>query len=314
MAIQGIDVSKHQGTIDFQEVAASGMRFCFCKGTEGADYVDPKVREYWRGLLATDIYRGLYHFARPDLRAGRAGGEKEGRNLVALAKQLDLTAWGTLPPVLDFEKYSESDSKDNIPWIQGWLDVVEGELCRMAAIYTGANVWKYEVGDTDVFADRPLWQVDYTETRSKPKTIAKGNWPWVWWQWSGGGDFAYAHRVPGINTIVDVNDFYGTAAELAALAMAPKPGTPVEPEDPTRSFRSIMPWMGLETAEGQDVKNLQGLLLANGYGPDGLVGADGRPDGIVGPKTTKALESFRESTGTPSGPVTGLDWWNLLHG
>ena len=55
-----------------------------------------------------------------------------------------------------------------------------------------------------------------------------------------------------------------------------------------------MPWMGLETAEGQDVKNLQGLLLANGHGPDGLVGADGKPDGIVGPKTKQALERLQE--------------------
>jgi hypothetical protein len=38
-----------------------------------------------------------------------------------------------------------------------------------------------------------------------------------------------------------------------------------------------------------DVLRLQGLLLADGHGPKGLVGDDGRPDGEAGPATRSAL-------------------------
>src|SRR5207342_1891362 len=40
-ALPGIDVSRHQGTIDWSLVASSGTRFAFAKATEGRTYVDP---------------------------------------------------------------------------------------------------------------------------------------------------------------------------------------------------------------------------------------------------------------------------------
>ena len=277
--ILGIDISRHQGTVDFQTLASqSGMRFCYCKASEGGDYEDPNVATYWRGLLGTDIYRGLYHF----------------------------------PPMLDFEKYSESDANENIPWIDGWLHVVENELARPAGIYTGANIWKYEVGNTDKYNTRNLWQVDYTDTRTKPKEIADGNWPWTFWQYSGGGDFAFYGPVPGVNGVVDVNRFFGDESDLRALALAPSEDiTP-----PPSKGQNVMPWMdlgGSSAACSQPVAMVQGLLLAAGYGPEGLVGSNGRPDGIAGSKTLAALQNFQRDYGLVERPVVdGSVWWTLL--
>jgi len=302
--IQGIDISRHQGDVDFKQVENANMSFCFCKATEGADYTDPLVAVYWESLLDTWMYRGLYHFARPDLRAGRSGGEKEGRHFASVAKTLGHYQKGSLPPMLDFEKYSESDGQENIPWIQGWLDVVENELGRAAGIYTGANIWRYEVSNTADFADRTLWQVDYTKTRTEPKVIANGNWPWSFWQWSGGGDYAYYGPVAGIKGAVDVNRFNGGQQELDALAMVPNA--------PAESHEGIMPVVDIATASQETVMRVQGLLLSHGFGPEGLVGKDGHPDGIPGQKTLGALSAFNSIIGAQESTLVSPQTWYCL--
>ncbi|MEM9175097.1 MAG: GH25 family lysozyme, partial [Myxococcota bacterium] len=40
--IRGIDVSHHQGRIDWRQVGAAGIRFAFIKSTEGESLQDPR--------------------------------------------------------------------------------------------------------------------------------------------------------------------------------------------------------------------------------------------------------------------------------
>lgn len=57
---------------------------------------------------------------------------------------------------------------------------------------------------------------------------------------------------------------------------------------------------------------VQGLLLAHGYGPDGLVDGSGLPDGRAGPKTEQYLREFKTLAGLASD--TRVDWrtWRML--
>jgi lysozyme len=41
MPIQGIDVARYQGRIDFNAARGGGVHFVFMKSTEGKDYIDP---------------------------------------------------------------------------------------------------------------------------------------------------------------------------------------------------------------------------------------------------------------------------------
>lgn len=303
--IQGIDVSKHQGDVDWKKVHEAGFRFGIVKATEGADYTDPQFKNNWAKLLELDgeFYRGAYHFARPDLRTGKRGGEVEGRNFATVLMSVGGYDSGCLPPALDFEKYSPSDHVENIPWIEGFLDVVEDMLGRECMIYTGANIWRYEVGNTPKFSDYALWQVNYTmedePTRDMP-------WPWTFWQWSGGGDFAYYGRpVPGVSTkAVDINRFDGTEEDLSKLAKMKFTGEVTE--DSTSRVAKFQGVLGDMFAVEEDMEDLrgmrselvakiQGLLLAHEYGPEGLVDAQGHPDGIAGDKTIKYFSTFKES-------------------
>ncbi|MDI6837073.1 MAG: GH25 family lysozyme, partial [Rhizobiaceae bacterium] len=61
--IQGIDVSHHQGDIDWHKLAAQPkVRFAIIKSTEGGDFRDGKFDENWRRAGEAGIVRGAYHF------------------------------------------------------------------------------------------------------------------------------------------------------------------------------------------------------------------------------------------------------------
>lgn len=60
--IQGIDVSKWQGPIDWMSVKGAGTQFAYIKATEGGDHVDDRFRENWDGAGRAGVPRGAYHF------------------------------------------------------------------------------------------------------------------------------------------------------------------------------------------------------------------------------------------------------------
>jgi len=334
--IQGLDVAHHQGNVNFTEVAGGGFRFCICKATEGGDYEDPRFRENMEKiatLRTTDpsFYGGAYHFARPDNRVGRSGGETEGRwfskVLNETSQELGFSiVQDFLEPTLDFEKYSDSNGTQNIPWIEGFLDVLKGETGRDGMIYTGPNIWMYEVNNTDKFNAWPLWEVSYSSNGSDPtknpprmpkNDTSKPEWTWTLWQWSGGGDYAYYYRqfgdiagVPG--GIADVNRLNGGDERLRDLANAGQPEPPVGTTWPRPPEQ-----LDLNTLRGSYsdyVARVQGLLLSHRYGPSGMTGSNGLPDGLMGNKTEGYLKDFKSKHALAADAVVDWDtWWALAY-
>lgn len=313
--IQGIDVSKHQGRVDHPTVAASGMMFCICKATEGRDYEDPRFEENMLAIRevlrsGASYFPGAYHFARPDSGGGAEDGRAEAEDFCDVLERVcgDITR-DFMPPALDFEKYSESDATDNIPWIEAFVDVVIERTGRVPMIYTGANIWRYEVGNTDLFSTLPLWQVFYSGTAKQPPKMPWDQWHL--WQYSGGGSFQHHPKVPGAG-VVDVNRWYGTKAELLEFAAASleAPSPVVGPRPPGV--------VDLATLRGQGesplVARVQGLLLAHGYGPQGLVSSSGLPDGVMGSKTEGLLKEFKGTHGLPRDTIVDWStWWALTY-
>jgi lysozyme len=58
----GIDVSHHQGPIDWHAVAAAGIAFSYIKSTEGRDFLDPQFTINWTATMEAGVPRGAYHF------------------------------------------------------------------------------------------------------------------------------------------------------------------------------------------------------------------------------------------------------------
>lgn len=58
----GIDVSHHQGRVDWDRVAGDGVSLAYLKATEGDDFVDRRFAANWSGAASAGINRGAYHF------------------------------------------------------------------------------------------------------------------------------------------------------------------------------------------------------------------------------------------------------------
>lgn len=102
----------------------------------------------------------------------------------------------------------------------------------------------------------------------------------------------------------------------------PKPDPPSPPPDDDaeewkQEVIDAMRTLDLSNAHnepvlGPDPKRLQGLLLAWGYGPDGLVDDRGLPDGIAGPDTAGHLETFQSNEGLTVDRIAGEQTWTEL--
>ena len=47
LPVRGVDVSHHQGRIDWEALSDSGIAFAFMKASEGRDHRDRRFRENW---------------------------------------------------------------------------------------------------------------------------------------------------------------------------------------------------------------------------------------------------------------------------
>lgn len=60
--MKGIDISMHNGTIDFTKVKDDNVEVIIIKATEGVDYIDPKFEEYYNQCNNMGFKLGFYHF------------------------------------------------------------------------------------------------------------------------------------------------------------------------------------------------------------------------------------------------------------
>ena len=92
--IQGIDVSHHQGLIDWDAVSNHGVAFAFIKASEGSTFVDPRFNANSSAAHAADIPWAPYHFF-TFCTSGADQAEHFGRVISSKTFQL--------PPAIDIE-------------------------------------------------------------------------------------------------------------------------------------------------------------------------------------------------------------------
>jgi len=216
-AIPGIDVSRHQGTIDWAQVAASGQRFVIAKATEGLLFVDPTYATNRAGVMAAGLVFGAYHFARPDLHPNDPIGEAD--HFVGTAQ----LGPGNIVPVLDLERSGDLTHAQLTAWILAWLGEVTARTGVRPMVYTSPNGWANRTGDTTAVADAGytlLWIANWFV--SEP-TVPANDWQgngWVFWQYSNCG------TVPGIQGCVDL-DWYKSSDFTPVTIPSPDTVAPV---------------------------------------------------------------------------------------
>jgi lysozyme len=198
--IHGIDVSKHQGQIEWDEVSKMEDRgvklaFAFIKSTEGTSLADEKFEQNFAAAKKHHIIRGAYHFFIPS-RNGTAQAQQFIRH-TPLQK-------GDLPPVLDIERFYGTTKEQLITELQTWCTLVEAKYGVKPIIYTNAKF--YETYLAGSFDNYPLWVAHYL-VNNKPNITRN----WLFWQHSERG------RVNGILENVDFNVFNGGNWALQSL-------------------------------------------------------------------------------------------------
>ena len=219
--LEGIDISRWQGSVDFAKVKGAGKRFIIAKATEGIGFRDANYTANRSGALGAGLAFTAYHFARPDLNPGNAIGEADW-----FVDNLALVP-GMLLPALDLEVAGSLGTTGLQNWVSAWLGRVYARTGVRPMIYTSPAFWKKYLADTRTFADQGytvLWVAHWFV--SAPTTPAS-NWGgrgWTFWQYHNCGS------VPGIGGCVDLDRYNGTdltrvtfGADFALSASPAKP-------------------------------------------------------------------------------------------
>jgi GH25 family lysozyme M1 (1,4-beta-N-acetylmuramidase) len=203
--LAGLDVSSHQGNVNWASAAANHGVFGYIKATEGSTYVNPYFKQQYDGSYTAGLIRGAYHFATPNT----SGGANQANWFVSHGG-----GWSadgrTLPPALDLEynPYGAScyglSAATLVAWVHAFVDQVHTRTGRWPTIYTSASWWKLCMGNNAGFGADPLWIARYNSTLG---ALPPGWNAWAIWQ------FADAGKLPG-----DQDEFNGTQDQLRALA------------------------------------------------------------------------------------------------
>lgn len=191
-SIHGIDVSRYQNIIAWEQVQAMKVRsislgFAYIKATEGIANIDPQFNRNWKRSKDAGVLRGAYHFF-----IGSKDGKMQAENFIA---KVDLET-GDLPPVLDIEQLNGASPAELKKEAKRFLAALEENYRVKPVIYTNVDFYNRYLGPE--FDNYPLWVAHYYQLQ-QPR-INRG---WVLWQHNDAG------RVNGIVSPVDFNVFNG---------------------------------------------------------------------------------------------------------
>jgi lysozyme len=197
-AIHGIDVSRHQGGINWSLVKAMQVdsiriRFAFIKATQGIMLRDRYFQYNWQEAKKHGIIRGAYHYFSPD-----TDPLLQARHFCRTVKLEP----GDLPPVLDVEERGSLTREELSRRVQVWMDHVERETGVTPILYSGKRFYEDQLRDW-LETKYPLWIAHYHVPALRMETSER----WQFWQHSDRG------RADGIGHRVDFNVFYGEEEE-----------------------------------------------------------------------------------------------------
>ena len=185
----GIDVSRYQGEIDFQEVAGDGIDVVYIRAGEGSGLTDPYFLSNYEKALGAGLHAGFYHYVTA---ADEAQAAEQADFFFSL---LDGKRY-SCRPAMDFEN-TEGMDRDQANAVAlaylGRLKQLAGVIPAIYSdVYRAENLWD------SCLSHYPLWVAGYGIPR--PSSVG----PWS--DWSG---FQYSDTgsVSGIGGAVDRDYF-----------------------------------------------------------------------------------------------------------
>ncbi len=202
LPVKGVDVSSHNGEIDFDTLRSQGIRFALIKATEGSTFKDPSFHTNYRKARMSGLKIGAYHFFRFE-----TPGHMQAINMLNSVRGRELD----FPLIIDIEEWGN-------PYVRPTSDITT-ELSAMIGHLKSAGypvmLYTNKDGHTRFiegrFDDLPLWICSFSD----PPVEAD----WKLWQYTHKGDLR------GLVGKVDLNAFAGTDDEFNMWVAAHRPAT-----------------------------------------------------------------------------------------
>ncbi len=197
--IHGIDISHHQGDIDWDLLRQQDIQFIYMKATEGGDWVDPKFKIFWRSASERGILIGAYHF----YRICKTGTEQANNFIDTVPKNVK-----SMPHAIDLEYIgnckTEKSKEQIIREISDYINAIQKHYGKPPIIYTTKKFHNHflinQLMETNIWIRNLLYNPQLPDNRK-----------WIIWQYSNQG------RIIGIQKNVDLNAFNGDEKKFTAF-------------------------------------------------------------------------------------------------
>ena len=201
--VRGVDVSAHQGDIDWSVLAGQDVQFAYIKATEGSGFTDRMFADNWEGARRSGLRVGAYHFFSFD-----SGGDTQADRFIGtVPKEKD-----SLPPAVDVEFYGEKAKNpphqaDVRRELDILLDRLEEAYGTKPVLYATGRA--YDLYLKDAYEEHPIW---IRNILTKPELPDGRNW--TFWQYA---DRARLDGYRGEERFIDLNVFAGSEEEFQSF-------------------------------------------------------------------------------------------------
>ncbi len=192
--VKGIDVSAHNGCIDFGRAAADSISFVYIKASEGEGFADAAFADNHSRAREAGLAVGAYHFFRFD-----SEGWRQAANMLRTLANRHVD----LPLAIDVEEWANSEpgsTAEVVEQLTSMRDYLRAWGYRVVFYSNKAGHLRFLRGR---FPDDELWICSFTDPPLH-------NADWRFWQ--------HSHRgtVDGLPGPVDLNTFCGDSAAWRA--------------------------------------------------------------------------------------------------
>lgn len=315
--MKGIDVSNHNGKINWSEVKSDGVELVYIKATEGTTYQDLWLENHYQGAKSVGLFTGFYHFL-----VGTSQPESQALNFYNTIKEKK----SDLLPCLDIEVSGFDVGDYALRFLKKFKELSGMNM----VIYTGAYFSRDNL-PMEIKQNYPLWLAHYGVEPWKSNLVTLAGFTTL-----VGHQYTEKGKVNGISTDVDMNVFNENIFLNKVDTSINKSNSSINKNvDWLSEYLKSWNWkewvgklqrtigvnidkiVGPITLKactllkkgmyGEIVRRLQEVLKAYGFNCGDI-------DGIFGDKTYNAVVAFQKSRGLAIDGIVGYNTWKALLG
>lgn len=203
--VKGVDISHHQGVINWSKSDKKLFSFVYIKSTEAAKFKDPLFKHNWNGAKGVGIYVGAYHVYN-----FKISGRSQAMNFINTVPKYK----NSLPPAIDLHLISSVTNEEKSKMIKElkiFNKLLLNHYGKNPIFYIcNSQHKKYLLGHFN----NPVWTWHYTE-KTKPSKF--GNKSWTMWQYGIAGKSNTKYKKFTKNFGLDVDYYNGTMKDFLKL-------------------------------------------------------------------------------------------------